>query len=136
MIYKLKLIFSHPLALAQAPAFARFEMSVFHAALGLSFLLDPYKVIFACILALILLFARGLKKTPYTEQHIAFLKQRIALLFAGIVAFLVIYAQGHATYQMWFIASKIGMAICLYDAYLAFNGITGVFFINTKKLKK
>ena len=136
MIYKLKLIFSHPLALAQAPALARIEMAAFHAALGASLMLDPYKVVFACILALILLFVRKLKKTPYTEEHLTFLMQRVALLVVGVVVFLIAHAQGHATAEMWFLASKVVMAICFYDAYLAFNGITGVFFINPKKFKK
>lgn len=136
MIYKLKLIFSHPMALAQAPTLARLEMAAFHVALGLGFLLDPYKVIFVCILALILLLIRQIKKSPFVTEHITFVQQRIALAIVGITIFLTMYANGSAPAIAWEMFSKVALTICFYDAYLAFNGITGLFFVNTRKLKK
>lgn len=134
MIYKLKLIFSHPMALAQTPPLARLEMAAYHVALGLSFFLTPYKVIFACILALILLLVRQTKKSAFVAEHIFFLQQRTVLAIAGVMIFLVMYADGTAPAISWEVLSKIMTAICFYDAYLAYNGITGLFFLNPKKI--
>tara|TARA_Y100000780_G_scaffold211112_2_gene210357 strand:- start:558729 stop:559145 length:417 start_codon:yes stop_codon:yes gene_type:complete len=135
MIYKFKLIFSHPMALAQTPPLARLQMAAFHAGIGLAFLLDPYKVIFACILALILLLIVKARKSPYLNEQIDFVQQRIVLALGTIGIFLMLHADGGLPPIVWMMLSKVALVICFYDAYLAFNGVRGLFYLNLKKLR-
>lgn len=135
-IYKLKLIFKYPLALPQAPRLARIEMAAFHAILAFSFLLDPYKVIGISVLALFLLLLRHLKHSPYLAENIMFANQRVLTAAAFTVIFLVLYANSYVTANAWGLVSKAMAGLYLYDAYLAFNGITGLFFVNFKKIIK
>jgi len=135
-IYKLKLIFKYPLALPQAPRLARVELAAFHAILAFGFLLDPYKVIGMSVLALFLLLFRNLKRSPYLAENIMFAQQRILTAVGFTAIFLALYANKHVNAEVWGLMSKAMAGLYLYDAYLAFNGITGLFFVNYRKILK
>ena len=62
--------------------------------------------------------------------------QRISLMGSGACIFLMLFESGNINTMAWLIGSKVGIALCAYDSYLAFNGVTGLFFINMKKFKK
>ena len=134
MIYKLKLIFKEPMALAHAPMLGRIKLAVIHAGLGACFLLDPYKVIVGSVLASILLYVMRMKKSAYMEEHISFALQRCALAFVSMVVFLALHAEGTVNNTTWYFVSKVACLFYVYDAYLAYNGIKGLFFINFKKI--
>lgn len=136
MIYKLKLIFNYPLALPQAPRLMRIEFAGFHSILATGLLTGPGQTIGVSILALILLAIRSFKSTPYTAEHIMFAWQRVLLVVVSTVVFMALFSSGEARPASWLILSKVLAALCAYDAYLAFNGIPGLFFINLKKLSK
>ncbi len=135
MIYKLRLVFDYPLALQEVSRWSKLRLVMVHHLLAVGFFLHPYTLAATALLASFLLVFESIKAEPYTADNIRFGWQRIILAMAVNFAFMGLQASGAAEVSHWWWVSLVGITVSLYDGYLVWHGITGIFYINIKRKK-
>lgn len=132
MIYKLRLTFDYPLALANVSKWTRFRFLLIHYFLALGFLFHPIVLLITCAVNALILGLEMTRKSPFKEDNIKFGWQRVAMAAIVASAFLGLYAHGHAGVHHWWWVSLAGIGFSLYDGYLVWRGVTGPFYIKIK----
>lgn len=130
---KVKLGFHHPMALGYSTKWVRGRFFLVHYLLGVGFLLDPLFLLVAGVIAAGVLLLETWQKTPFATQNVLFAWQRVAFCMIVGLFFLGTATHGHTVAVHWWWASMVFAAVCFYDGYLAFRGITGIGFIKFKE---
>lgn len=131
-MYKLRLRFYYPLALGGLPWWARLRFVLVHYFLVVGFLIHPLLLVGLCGLAALLLLFETFKKTAYTSDNISFGWQRVGLAAVVALSFLGLYANNSVQAAHWWWVSLGGSALSLYDGYLVWRGLTGLFYLKIK----
>lgn len=133
---KLLIDFPHRLALSNAPQGAKLRFALMHGILGLSFLLPVFGPLAAIILCLLVSLPGAWKTNVYLLDAHRFLMQRILLvsLIVGVTVTLMQTPQG-LPYIAWRVLTFTLLPLCVYDGWLAWQGIPGLFYIRRRKVE-
>ena len=129
MIYKLRLSFDYPLALTHVSKLVRLRFLLVHYFLVLGFFIHPTVLLLMALLSSGILGLEMITKNPFKTENIKFGWQRVAISAIVASIFLGLHAHGHVGASHWWWVSLVGISISLYDGYLAWRGITGLFYI-------
>lgn len=123
--------FPHRLALPSAPKGARLRLALLHSLLALGFTLPLAGPLLASAIVLVGFVMMAAAHSAYTLDGRRFLLQRILLTLAAGGGFFWAQYAGYLTAQShWQLFYYTLAPLYFYDAFLAYNGMPGMFYLN------